>query len=284
MISVIAAPESADAIEHCLNKLGALGIEIDLMKIDGTGDVTVKGYFQNLQDIADFRAELEVTLASFELAASSIRSVEEHVVEDRDWISEWKKHWRPTRVGRFVVAPAWFDVQTGPSDVVIRIEPNMAFGTGTHETTKLCLRAIDELFRPAMSFLDVGTGTGILAIAAAKTARETDTPILAIDIDEDSIVIARKNAVENNVEGRIEFAVQTLTNETAAFDLVCANLTLDVIGPILPELLQRSSRALVLSGILAEQEELIVAELNRLNADSPTIWRDGEWIAVIAER
>src|SRR5205085_3138018 len=103
------------------------------------------------------------------------------VVEEIDWLAEWKKHWQPTEVGRFVIAPPWQEIDPGDK-ILIQIEPNMAFGTGTHETTQLCLDAISELYRPQLTFLDVGTGTGILAIAAAKLGGDQ---VLACDTDAD---------------------------------------------------------------------------------------------------
>src|SRR2546423_14292765 len=90
-------------------------------------------------------------------------------VEERDWLAEWKKGWRAVEVGRFVVAPPWSDVPDDEARIVIRVEPGMAFGTGTHETTRLCLAAIEKYFRGG-GFLDGGAGTGILALAAPELA------------------------------------------------------------------------------------------------------------------
>src|SRR5262249_49859629 len=153
-----------------------------------------------------------------------------------------------TTVGRFVVAPPWEKV-VDKDKIVILIEPNMAFGTGTHETTQLCLKAIDENYLPGHSFLDVGTGTGILAIAAAKLASGS-SEILACDTDADSIKIARENAQANGVGDKTDFLVGPITSETPQFDFVCVNLTIDAIVPILGLLLEKTKSTLVLSGIL----------------------------------
>jgi ribosomal protein L11 methyltransferase len=155
----------------------------------------------------------------------------------------------------------------------------MAFGTGTHETTKLCLRAIDSLYEPGHSFLDVGTGTGVLAIAAAKLGGEGN--ILAYETDADSIKIARVNGELNGVGDRIRFIHGTIDELTGCCDMVCANLTLDVISPILPLLVRTAKRCLVLSGILVEQQDQIVEELSKLGIADPRIDIDGEWIAII---
>src|SRR5258708_29342780 len=109
-------------------------------------------------------------------------------VADEDWLGEWKKSWQPVEVGaRFIIAPPWVEVSHEPNRCVIRIEPGMAFGTGTHETTRLCLVAIEKYFAGG-SFLDVGTGTGILAIAAAKLF--PSARLEACDTDADAITIA----------------------------------------------------------------------------------------------
>jgi len=280
-IEIIVSPDAVEAVEHLLNEFDAVGIEIDQLRKKADDDVTVVGYFSEPIAEVDIKESLDHTLAAFDIDDSNVRSINSREVENADWLSEWKKHWRPTRSGRFVVAPSWFDVEDEASSIVIRIEPNMAFGTGTHETTKLCLRAIDEYYDGEMSFLDVGTGTGILAIAAAKLSTADSPKILGIDVDKDSVDIARENAAANDVSDKIEFVQRTLDDGIPDFEFVCANLTLDVISPMLPKLIEKTEKTLVLSGILTEQEDSIVKELNRLGLKDQTIWRDGEWIAVL---
>jgi ribosomal protein L11 methyltransferase len=283
-VRITARPDAADAIEHCLNELDALGTEIDQLRKKPDDDVTVVGYFSDLPDDAAVQAQLDAALPAFDLDRSTVRSVDYSTVENQDWLSEWKKHWRPTRVGRFVIAPSWENVEESAGTIVIRIEPNMAFGTGTHETTKLCLKAIDERFEPGMSFLDVGTGTGILAIAAARMNGTSGAEIAAYDVDADSVTIARENAEQNDVAGKIEFFDGSIDDGVAVHDFVCANVTLDVISTMLSLLFEKSRRVLVLSGILAEQEEQIRSKLDSLKTKPPLVERDGEWISVVIER
>ena len=295
-VEITAAPEASDALEHCLNELNALGTEIDQLRKKSDEDITVVGYFEKPPEESDLQEHLKLALHAFGLNDSVIRSMGRRDVENADWLSEWKKHWRPTRVGRFLIAPSWYEVDKEPDTILIRIEPNMAFGTGTHETTQLCLKAIDDLYQPEMSFLDVGTGTGILAIAAAKVQcmsyaftrdlepANSDRNILAIELDADSIRIARQNAETNDVGNDIEFIHGSLHQDAPPFDFICANLTLDVISPMLPMLVEKSRNYLVLSGILTEQETQIVEELRQLGLSDPTVKRDGEWIAVITKR
>jgi len=285
-VRITVSSNAAEAMEFCLNELGALGTEIDRLRKKPTDDVTVVGYFNELPEANLLDSQLYTSLSIYQLDRSAVRSVTTDVVEETDWLAEWKKHWRPTRVGRFFVAPPWEQVDDADEGtIVIRIEPNMAFGTGTHETTKLCLKAIDELYRPEMSFLDIGTGTGILSIAAAKmqTAKTTgivSPAILAVELDPDSVTIARENAAANGVADEIEVREGTLEADLPAFDFVCANLTIDIIRPLLPLLVARFKKVLVLSGILVEQEQIITSELASLGVGQYTIARDGEWISV----
>jgi ribosomal protein L11 methyltransferase len=276
--------ESAVAIEHAFNELGALGTEIDQLRKRPDEDVTVIGYFDQQPAESEIRSQIDLALEAFGFGNAGV-SVRTSEVKNEDWLAEWKKHWRPTRVGRFVIAPSWYAIDEEPNTILIRIEPNMAFGTGTHETTKLCLKAIDELYQPEMSFLDVGTGTGILAIAVAKMNDELFTgKITGIELDPESVSLAREKAQANDVSARVEVVHGVLTDDIPQHDFVCANVTLDVISPMLPLLLDKSCKHLILSGILAEQETQITRELQALGIDSTTVERDGEWIAVRIDR
>ena len=260
-------PAAREAVEYALMEAGALGT----VTADQSDKVT--GYFSEVPNRESIRSELLEALRIYDLPSSSVRDMNLRELENRDWLEEWKKNWQPVQVGRFVIAPPWSDVSDAPDRIVIRIEPGMAFGTGTHETTRLCLQAIEKHFRGG-SFLDVGTGTGILAIATAKMF--PDARIDACDTDAEAIEIARDNAKANNVE--IDFRVGSVDETTPSADLVCANLTADVILQILPALIGVTCRKLILSGILETQIEQIV---DAVNPSEVEINRDGEWAAII---
>ncbi|MDT5263019.1 MAG: ribosomal protein methyltransferase [Acidobacteriota bacterium] len=264
-----------EAVEYALMEAGALGTEV---VGDEGEEVRVAAYFESPPEIEHVRAALADALRVYGLASTDVRGMEPREVEGRDWLAEWKKNWKPSEVGRFVVAPPWSEVPgDGDERIVIRVEPGMAFGTGTHETTRLCLAAIERHFRGG-SFLDVGTGTGVLAIAAAKL--RPASRVEACDTDPLAVAVAEENARLNNVAGRIHFRVGTVVDTDASADLVCANLTADVILPLLPALVGATCGRLILSGILETQAEQVRARLRELGFDHCEVTQDGEWVAM----
>jgi ribosomal protein L11 methyltransferase len=318
---VTTTPNNREAIEYGLMEAGALGTET----IDSESDVCVTGYFENPIDENKVRRALVDAWRLYNQIPSEIDRVnfKVRVVADRDWLAEWKKSWRPVQVGRFIIAPPWLvsargtvgteplavanaltrisrDRESSPDPVatalgsditargtdtiVIQINPGMAFGTGTHETTRLCLKAIDKYYEGG-SFLDVGTGTGVLAIAAAKCQKpdrdESLRPIAAYDTDADAIEIAKENAELNGVADRIDFNVGSVNKTTASADFVCANLTAAVIVELLPAFIGATCGRLVLSGILDSQEEMVRSRLAEFGITEFEIDREGEWIALI---
>jgi len=265
-----------EAVEYGLMEAGAMGTETNEA---ADQFLLVTAYFREMPNRETIRIEVADALRVYELPSSSVRETSLREVADQDWLGEWKKNWQPVKTGRFIVAPPWSDIPEATDQIVIRIEPGMAFGTGTHETTRLCLTAIEKYFRGG-SLLDVGTGTGILAIAAAKLS--PDARIEACDTDAEAIEIARENARLNGVAERIAFRVGTVEEATASADVVCANLTADVILPLLPALLGATCGRLVLSGILDSQAEAVDARLRECGVTAPTeMTQDGEWVAIV---
>ena len=265
-------PQAVEAVEYALVEANASGTET-------TTDLTrVTGYFDKIPDREEIRVQLFEALRIYQLPSSSVRDMNVREVEQRDWLEEWKKNWQPVEVGRFIIAPPWSEVKETDNHCVIRIEPGMAFGTGTHETTRLCLAAMQSYYEGG-SFLDVGTGTGILAIAAAACAPAAH--VEAFDIDPDAIRIARENAELNGVADRIGFHVGPIDEQTSSADFICGNLTADVISSLLPTLVGLCCGRLVLSGILETQIEDIIGSLAKLTVTDVEITRDGEWVAII---
>lgn len=268
-----------EAVEYALMEAGALGTETE-----NSDDslIHVTGYFETIPQRERVRDEVFEALRIYNLPTSSVHDMSVREIAEHDWLEEWKQNWQPVEVGRFVIAPPWSELPDRHDRIVIRIEPGMAFGTGTHETTRLCLQAIEKHFPGGSfpgSFLDVGTGTGILAIAAAKLSPQAR--VEACDTDETAIAIARENAEANGVLGQIEFRTGSIDDSTASTDLVCANLTADVIVRMLRTLVSLTCGKLILSGILETQVEMVQQALQECGVSDAEIAQDGEWVSLI---
>ncbi len=201
--------------------------------------------------------------------------------DEKDWVEEWKKSIKPILIGNLFIKPSWRN-EEDPSKVTITIDPGMAFGTGHHESTRLCLEWIDRfssshkdhLFK--LSFLDVGTGSGILAIASAKMGFKE---IVAIDIDEEALNVARKNATENGISS-ITFLYGTPQLLNSSFDIVMANIQANVIVDMADELIRTTKPfgRLVLSGILYNQSAYVKRVFIEKGLTLLGISMLGEWI------
>ncbi|GIW05334.1 MAG: ribosomal protein L11 methyltransferase [Dehalococcoidia bacterium] len=179
-----------------------------------------------------------------------VREVDEH-----EWAEAWKQHFVAHRVGqRIVIRPSWREYTPAPDDVVIDLDPGMAFGTGLHPTTRLCLAALERVVRPGDEVLDLGTGSGILAIAAAKLGAER---VLAIDTDPVAVDAATSNVAANGLADRVTVIEGTVEAAApAAFDVVAANISAKVLIAIAPELARvtRPGGRLLASGLLDDRE------------------------------
>jgi ribosomal protein L11 methyltransferase len=281
-IEVTCLREAGEAIEYGLMEAGALGTETR----DAGDGALIIGYYQRPVAELEIRAALLEALRIYNFAPASLINLKVSEVAHRDWLAEWKRDWQPVEVGRFIIAPPWSEIREPLAGaggrsldrIVVRIEPGMAFGTGTHETTRLCLKAIERYLRGG-SFLDLGTGTGILAIAAAKMFPEAR--VEAVDSDSEAVEIARENARLNGVGDRIIFRIGSVEEQTASADLVCANLTAPVIVDLLPLLLDATCGRLVLAGILDTQVESVESRLQELGAAILESEQDGEWVALV---
>ncbi|HYE14081.1 MAG TPA: 50S ribosomal protein L11 methyltransferase [Pyrinomonadaceae bacterium] len=275
-VDVCLSGRAVEAVEYALMEAGARGTEV---LSEGGESARVAGYFDSPPSVESVRAALLEALRIYGLESSDVRELRPREVAEADWLAEWKKGWRPVEVGEsIVVAPPWSEVPREPGRVVIRVEPGMAFGTGTHETTRLCLAAVERHFAGGR-LLDVGTGTGILAIAAAKLRPQAR--VEACDTDPLAVEVARENARVNGVADRIEFRVGSVEETTASADVTCANLTADVIVPLLPLLLGATCGRLILSGILAPQSEAVRARLDELGVSDCELTAEGEWVAMV---
>ncbi|MGO9831855.1 MAG: 50S ribosomal protein L11 methyltransferase [Myxococcaceae bacterium] len=194
-------------------------------------------------------------------------------VPEVDWSLAWRAHIRPTRVGRLWVGPPW---ETAPPDAVaLHIEPKMAFGTGDHPTTRLCLEAVDEflLAHPLATVLDVGTGTGVLALAARKLGA---SHVVAVDTDSVSVGLAEENARANAVEG-VDFSAARLQALHGPFDLVLANILANTLVELSGPLAAHTGHTLVLAGVLRPQVEEVARAFVAHGLRPGPVAYSGDW-------
>ncbi len=285
------------AVEVEIARVGETAVTTQLWAFNTTGIevsedpnqsdfVTLRAYFDAAPDVKKLRHQIVRGLKLIDLPDFALRRVEVQTVADQDWLAEWKKGWEPILIGKkLMICPSWKREQNVATDrVVVEIDPGMAFGTGTHETTRGCLVMLEKYWQGG-SLLDVGTGTGILAIAAIKLL--PGARVVGFDVDPEAVEVARKNAAINGVADDIEIEVNKLASyeglgEGQAFDLALANLTADAIIPLsdqFPSVLKPAG-VLIVSGILREQGDDVIAALTGQRFALLESKPDGEWVTM----
>ena len=215
-------------------------------------------------------------------------SIDAKKVVNQDWSKKWKEHWKPTRASEhIVICPSWEDDALKKDEILIHLDPGSAFGTGTHATTQLCIQAIEKYVKDGDFVADIGTGSGILAIAAIKCGASR-----AVGIDNDPLVIdvAIDNAQVNNVLSKIEFEHKTadelLKNHSSEFDFVAANILHNVLAEIMEDLkgLMKSGAYMVLSGILDEKKQVVYDAIEKHGLCIVETLKQENWIAIVVKK
>ena len=275
-VHVDVSGDDVELVSAELFELGALGIE----ERDATTLLRSAGGPEQTTLVASFADESGALAAQEALAPRHAARVE-HVIGDA-WREAWRAYFKPARIGdRLVVRPSWEPFAAGPSDVVITLDPGQAFGTGTHESTRLVLAALSQRVRPGARVLDVGTGSGILAIASLLQGAASAE---AIDTDPLALGAARENAAQNGVAERMRVSGAGLESLHQVYDLVLANIEARVLMQLSAAIAARVAPAgtLILSGLLTPQaDEVRDAYTGFREVDRPAL---GDWCALVLER
>jgi ribosomal protein L11 methyltransferase len=248
---------------------------------DGDAPALVKGYMHPGPDAERLQQNMRLALQTAPLQRRAVWH-EPRLLADEDWRDSWKRYFGVQRIGEhLVIVPSWVDYAPKPDDIVLRIDPGMAFGTGQHPTTAMCLAALEATIRGGESILDLGCGSGILAIAAARLGAGH---ILALDLDPQAIKATLENAAANGVT--IEARAGTLDQPAGPFDIIAANisgLTLERLAPTMATSL-RPGGALIASGFLDEALDAVRAACESAGLTPERIIEDGQWRCIIARR
>ena len=292
-LSVKAPGEYVEPFSHIFHKYGSGGVvleqEVDFNPDEGETPppedwITLRTYIPLSPSTQAQRQKIDLAVRLVS-KVFPLPPLQERVMEASEWMDGWKRHFHPLRIGkRTVVRPPWENYQSLEGEVVIQIDPGMAFGTGHHPTTRMCLEEVERLVEPDMRVLDVGTGSGVLAILAAGLGASR---VLAMDLDPDAIKDARRNIRINGMTGRVQVLQGTLPNdkvEPGTNDLVVANISALAIFQLAHELVKatRSGGRIIASGFLEEKRHEVEEALYKAGAQPGGAKSDGDWVTLVA--
>jgi len=271
--TITAPDESKEALLSKMSEMGCLGVSETRRRI--------RAYFKDTHDTIRLRDELESFRKVLKQAGLNAGFSFAYLhLSERDWNEPWKKRFVPMDVGeQFSILPPW--EKSDHSRIPLIIDPGMAFGTGHHETTRACLHLIEKfsVISPKDRFLDVGTGTGILAIAASRLGFQA---VVGVDIDPLATDAAKRNIALNSLRN-IEIQEGTIAGVQGTFSMMAANLMSEVLINIAPEITSRLHHTglAILSGMLKGQEEDVLHAMNRSGLSTTEVQADGRWVSLV---
>jgi len=296
-IAVTVSSEGEEAVTDLFYRVGSQGVVVEAPELiqeyidsgvwdyhvfdnlEVTGKIVVKGYFPDDERLNGRLVSLREELILLgQLFPDWVIESESIMVKEEDWANEWKRYFKPVRIGRrFLIKPSWEEAASPADLLVVEIDPGMAFGTGTHPTTSLCLEAIEEHVAQDQLVFDIGTGSGILAVAAAKMG----AVVQAGDIDTLAVRIAKENVILNEVTDRVTVQAGNLGEVfTGQADVVIANIIADVIIDLLPQLpgLMKKDGLFLASGIIDTRAEEVAGKMEEAGLQCVGRLEDAGWV------
>ncbi|AVD34332.1 50S ribosomal protein L11 methyltransferase [Clostridioides difficile] len=261
-------------------------VEEEVFKKNEEDDVLIKTYVSEEKNVMEFVEIIKQKVLGLKDFGIDIGegSVSLDQVNEADWANAWKAYYKPTKVGqRVVVKPTWEDYAMQDGDLIIELDPGMAFGTGTHETTSMCIRELEKYVNKDSKVFDIGCGSGILAIAAAKLGAKE---VVAVDLDEVAVKVAKENVLENKVEKSVSVMHGNLTDVIKdKADVIVANIIADIIKILAKDVqnFMKEDAIFISSGIILDKVEEVKESLIENGFEIVEVQKLGEWSAIVSK-
>ena len=261
-------------------------VEEEVFNKSGQDGVLIKTYISEERNVVEVVENIKHRVLSLRDFGIDIGegSVSLGQVNESDWANEWKKYYKPTKIGqRIVVKPTWEDYKRENGELIIELDPGMAFGTGTHETTSMCIRELEKYVNADSKVFDIGCGSGILAIAAAKLGAKE---VLAVDLDEVAVKVSKENVEENNVSDSVEVRHGNLLDVVKdRADVVVANIIADIIKILAKDVhnFMKKDAVFISSGIILDKVEEVKESLIENGFEIIDVKKLGEWSAIVSK-
>jgi len=305
-ITIHTTNEASEIVESILLDYGSTGVAIEdpttleenlhddfgtIVELSPTDypevGVVVKGYINELnfddETFNRFKDELEQLEKNINIG--EFFKIETTTIQDSDWENSWKDYFDILNIGeKFVIVPTWREYENEEDKYVINIDPGMAFGTGGHETTSLCIKNLEKYVKPHDNVIDVGCGSGILSIAASYL---TDGSLKAVDLDKLAVDVSRENFALNNLENRIEVEeASLLTKETKKYDVIVANILAHIIELMLEDAykLLEDGGYFITSGIIKDKKDELLEKMLKQGFKLVEETSDNEWYSFVATK
>jgi ribosomal protein L11 methyltransferase len=279
-VTMSVAKNDADAVRRAIQSYHCCGIESD---DEGKECERLDAYFDDAIEASDLQKHMEI-IAELISAGSGrklrLGTIEE--VPEEDWAKEWRRNWKPVRVTeKLVVCPSWQKLPSSQEQTVIYIYPQMAFGTGSHPTTQLCLRLLELCMPPDARVIDIGSGSGILAIAAAKLGARK---VVAVEMDEAAVQNARENCRHNRTRSKVRIICRRFDRRVnGRFDLGICNMLAHEMEHLIPDMTRLlAGKELIVSGLTSKSAPKIKREMVRQGWHLKKTLKDGEWLGFYA--
>ncbi|MDR7857109.1 50S ribosomal protein L11 methyltransferase [Tissierella sp.] len=302
-VQIKATSELEDVVSGILYDVGANGLAIedpkdvlDLMKSKRDWDfidsslmdpdldgILIKAYFSESEDLESIIKEIKDRIHNNPQLSNGKCTVTTNVLDDNDWAESWKKYYKPIRIGEnIIIKPSWENYNLLETDIMIELDPGMAFGTGTHETTMMCTEALEKYLVPGSTVYDIGCGSGILSIVSAKLGARK---VVGVDLDELCVNISNKNITLNHVDDIVEIKNGNLLDVVEGkADVIVSNIIAEVIAGMTKDLKSylNNNGIFITSGIIIDKIELVEKALLENEFKILDIMKKNDWACIIA--